>query len=147
MDIILNNLDFKVSGLTTIEEVDELIAEYDLQIESYNLRLQSKSYQTKRSTNRSNDVSDEITNLETKITATQNQLTGLTPGSDDHTKTSLDLETYQLRVKKLKYQNRDTISPVAEVERNADLEEVELLLFYYTKLREALAQRKTELGG
>ena len=57
------------------------------------------------------------------------------------------METYQLRVKKLKYQNRDTISPVAEVERNADLEEVELLLFYYTKLREALAQRKTELGG
>mgnify|MGYP001070721725 CR=1 FL=1 len=148
MDFTIENFDFKVSDLGTVEEVNTLLEEYDLQIKAYNVKLETNELKLTRAENRSDTLAEDIQDVEAQITAKQTELANLTSGSRKHEEASIALDGLNFRLRGLKFRRDGSANtPLAVVESNADLGEARLLLDYYTKFKEALEQRKTALGG
>lgn len=147
MKITIEDFDFKVSDLTEVVDVDKLIAEYELQIKSHDAKLKNREVKLTQSENRSEGLDEDIQELEATIASKELQLTQYAEGSNRHTEITVTLAVDKARLEVLKFRRGGNESPLVVVERNADAGEERLLLHYYTEFRDALLQRKTELGG
>lgn len=67
MDFTIADFDFKVGDLSTAEEVDKLLDEYNLQIEALTVKLSTGELQLKRAENRSDNLIEDIQEVEAKI--------------------------------------------------------------------------------
>jgi len=147
MKITIEDFDFKVSDLTNVEDVNKLIAEYELQIKSHDAKLKNREVKLTQSENRSEGLDEDIEELESTIANKEHQLTQHAEGTNKHTEIKVTLAVDKARLNVLKFRRSGNVSPLVVVERNADAGEERLLLHYYTQFRDALLQRKTDLGG
>ncbi|HAS39837.1 MAG TPA: hypothetical protein DCS93_05130 [Microscillaceae bacterium] len=147
MNITLDNFDFKVSSLTEVAEVDKLLAEYDLQIKSREARLGNREVQLQRAETRTDNLDEDILELEALIATKEFELTKYPAGSNKHGEISVNLGVDKARLEALKFRRNGNVSPVVVVERNADAGEEQVLLAYYKQFRDALLARKTALGA
>lgn len=146
MDFTIADFDFKVGDLSTAEEVDKLLDEYNLQIEALTVKLSTGELQLKRAENRSDNLIEDIQEVEAKIATKETELASLPDGREKE-RTSIEIDGLKYRLRGLQFRRGDSSSPLAVVERNADTGEAKLLLDFYTKFKTALTQRKTALGG
>lgn len=145
MDFTLNNFDFKVDTLDNTTDIDNLLEEYVLTIKGFEVKLNNRSFQQDKAKNRSEDLDEDIAEVQAEITTKEAELANYTAGTHKHEEISIDLDSLRARLRRLNFRKSDTVAPFTLLERNADTGEAQLLLAYYTRLKEALETRKTEL--
>jgi hypothetical protein len=131
--------------LTSVSEVDALIALQDLQIREFEAKLIVDGLQADKSEFKSGSLDAEIAEVQALISGKESELTILVPGSKKHEDASIDLDGYKTRLRRLNYRKNDTASPRAMVEKNADLGEIKLRLLFTTRFKESLVDRKAAL--
>lgn len=146
MTITLADFSFKIEELLDVAEVDKLIEENDLRLQGLRVKLDSRSYRLNKRENRSEDLDEDIAELENKITGRESDLANETPGSVKHEEIEIELDGLRADLRKLKFRRRQKTPPSQVVESTIDAGEAQLLLDYYTELQTALEARKTELG-
>lgn len=147
MNITLDNFDFKVSNLTELADADKLLAEYELKIKVHEGRLGNREVQLKRAETRTDNLDEDILELEALIATKEFELTKYPEGTNKHNEIKVNLGVDKARLEALKFRRNGSESPIVVVERNADSGEEQILVAYYKQFRDALLQRKTELGG
>lgn len=145
MDFTLANFDFKVNTLTTVAEIDQLLEEQALQIKGFEVKLSSRELQSDRSAYRSENLDEEIAELQATVTAKTTELAALTPGTRAHENAAIELDSANARLRRLNFRKSETLSALSLVDKNTDTGEAELLLMYYTRFKDALQLRKTAL--
>lgn len=145
MDFTLANFDFKVNTLTTVAEIDQLLEEQALQIKGFEVKLSSRELQSDRSAYRSENLDEEIAQLQATVTAKTTELAALTPGTRAHENVAIELDSANARLRRLNFRKSETLSAISLVDKNTDTGEAELLLQYYNRFKEALEQRKAAL--
>lgn len=145
MDFTLANFDFKVNTLTTVAEIDQLLEEQALQIKGFEVKLNSRELQSDRSAYRSENLDEEIAELQATVTAKTTELAALTPGTRAHENAAIELDSANARLRRLNFRKSETLSALSLVDKNTDTGEAELLLMYYTRFKDALQLRKTAL--
>lgn len=145
MDFTLENFDFKVNTLTTVAEIDQLLEEQALQIKGFEVKLSSRELQSDRSEYRSENLDQEIAELQATIISKETELAAFTPGTRAHENVAIELDSARARLRRLNFRKSETLSALSLVDKNTDTGEAQLLLMYYTSFKEALEQRKTEL--
>ena len=145
MDFTLENFDFKVDTLKTVPEIDELLETYALQIKGYTAKLTNREFQQDKSESRSENLDEDIVDLQALISSKKTEMNGYPDGSRKKDAIAIDLEMLEARLKKMKFRKTETVSPLLLLEKNIDTGEAQLLFAYYTRLKEALEQRKAAL--
>jgi hypothetical protein len=145
MDFSIENFDFKVNSLNSKEEIEKLLENYALRIESHEVKLTNRGFQLNKAENRSENLDEDIAELQTLIASKTTELGGYAEGSRKNQEIAIELELLNARLKKLNFRKTDTVSPLSVVEKNVDTGEAQLLLAYYTRLKDALEQRKAEV--
>ncbi len=145
MDFTLENFDFKVNTLTTVAEIDQLLEEQALQIKGFEVKLSSRELQSDRSEYRSENLDQEIAELQATIISKETELAALTLGTRAHENVAIELDSARARLRRLNFRKSETLSALSLVDKNTDTGEAQLLLMYYNRFKEALEQRKTEL--
>lgn len=145
MDFTLENFDFKVNTLTTVAEIDKLLDEYALQIKGIEVKLTNREFQFDKSENRSENLDEEIAEVQALVTSKETELSGLVAGTRKHEDVSIDLDGYRTRLRRLNFRKNETVSPLSLVAKNIDTAEAQLLLLLFTRFKEALEQRKAQL--
>ena len=131
--------------MTTVAEIDQLLEEQALQIKGFEVKLSSRELQSDRSEYRSENLDQEIAELQATIISKETELAALTPGSRAHENVAIELDSARARLRRLNFRKSETLSALSLVDKNTDTGEAQLLLMYYTSFKEALEQRKTEL--
>lgn len=150
MNFELTNFSFNIDQLTTTEEVDKLLEEFNLKVKDYSIKLNRRDLLLQRAQNRSDNLTQDIAKVETAITEAEATLANKTPGSPEHEEADIALQTLKLRLRNYNFrksQEGSTNTPLAVVESSADLGEAQLMFDYFTNLVQTLEQRKTDLGG
>lgn len=149
MNLTISDFEFNITELSQISDVEKLLAEYNLQIRTINARMENREVLEVRSENRSEDLQEDISEVDASIAAKEVELTGHAKGSIKHTKVAIELDKLKVRKRELDLRllTSGNLSPLASVERNTDNGEAKLLLEYYRQFVTTLEQHKTELGG
>lgn len=131
--------------MDTTTDIDSLLEEYDLQIEGYQVKLSNNQLKLEKTENHNDDLQEDIRELEAAISVKESEQAGYAEGDRKYQELDIALDVLKARLRQLNFRKTDKLSPALVVERNADMGEVQLLLQYYTQLKNALEQRKTEL--
>jgi hypothetical protein len=145
MDFTLENFDFKVDTLTTVAEIDQLLEEQALQIKGFEVKLSSRELQSDKSEYRSENLDQEIAEVQAIVTSKETELAALTAGTRTHENVSIELDSARARLRRLNFRKSDTLSALSLVDKNTDTGEAQLLLLFYTSFKIALEQRKAAL--
>jgi hypothetical protein len=145
MDFTLENFDFKVDTLTTVAEIDQLLEEQALQIKGFEVKLSSRELQSDKSEFRSENLVEEIAELQASVTDMETELAVLAPGSRKHESVAIDLDSAKARLRRLNFRKSETFSALSLVDKNTDTGQAQLLLLYFTRFKAALEQRKAAL--
>jgi hypothetical protein len=145
MDFTLENFDFKVDTLTTVAEIDQLLEEQALQIKGFEVKLSSRELQSDKSEYRSENLDQEIAEVQAIVTSKETELAALTSGTRTHENVAIELDSSRARLRRLNFRKSDTLSALSLVDKNIDTGEAQLLLLFYTSFKIALEQRKTAL--
>lgn len=145
MDFTLENFDFKVNTLTTVAEIDQLLEEQALQIKGFEVKLSSRELQSDKSEYRSENLDQEIAEVQAIVTSKETELATLTPGTRTHENVAIELDSARARLRRLNFRKSDTLSALSLVDKNTDTGEAQLLLLFYTSFKTALEQRKAAL--
>lgn len=145
MDFTLENFDFKVNTLTTVAEIDQLLEEQALQIKGFEVKLSSRELQSDKSEYRSENLDQEIAEVQAIVTSKTNELAALTPGTRTHENVAIELDSARARLRRLNFRKSDTLSALSLVDKNTDTGEAQLLLLFYMSFKAALEQRKAAL--
>lgn len=145
MDFTLVNFDFKVDTLTTVAEIDQLLEEQALQIKGFEVKLSSRELQSDKSEYRSENLDQEIAEVQAIVTSKETELASLTPGTRTHENVAIELDSARARLRRLNFRKSETLSALSLVDKNTDTGEAQLLLLFYTSFKAALEQRKAAL--
>jgi hypothetical protein len=145
MDFTIENFDFKVNTLNSKEEIDKILDDNALQIKGFTAKLTNREFQQDKTENRSENLDEDIVELQALISSKQTEMNSYPEGSRKKQEIAIDLEMYRARLNKLNFRKTDTVSPLSLFEKNIDTGEAQLLLAYYTSIKQALEQRKAQL--